>query len=114
MRPSESYWRTIEAEAADYLGLTVRVDEPSLAASLGEDGARALRCSFDRLRSLLPNTRLILTADPGAFCREVLPLVVRLPVDALYLDTAARPRLLVEALALVPDGLELLVPEAVR
>jgi hypothetical protein len=113
-RPSGSYWRTIEAEAADLAARSVLVDEPALAAAPSEDDAAALREAFARLRSRLPNTRLILTAAPGVFARDAMPLAVRLPVDALYLDTLARPRLLVEALALLPPGLELLTPETVE
>jgi 5-methyltetrahydropteroyltriglutamate--homocysteine methyltransferase len=90
---------------------TVTVDEPVLAAAPSEADAAALKDGFRRLRSLLPNTRLILSAAPGAFARDAIPLAIRLPVDALYLDTITRPRLLVEALALLPPGLELLVPE---
>jgi len=113
-RPAGSYWRTLEAEAPAHTARAVFVDEPAFAAAVEEDDAAALRRAFARLRSILPNSRLILTADPGAFAREALPLAVGLPVDALYLDTEARPHLLVEALALAPAGLELLVPEAAR
>jgi hypothetical protein len=110
--PGARYWRRIEAAANDYMARTAMVDEPALSLVPAAGEAAALRDAFERLRSLLPNTRLILTADPGAFARDALPLAVRLPVDALYLDTETRPRLLVEAMALAPDGLELLVPEA--
>jgi hypothetical protein len=63
---------------------------------------------------MLPNSRLILSADPGTFSSESMPLAAHLRVDALYLDTTIRPRLLVEALALAPAGLELIVPEVPR
>jgi hypothetical protein len=108
----DAYWQALEAGALEFAARTVVVDEPALAGALGDDELLALDRAFARLRSLLPNTRLILTAGLEPFAREALPLAVRLPVDALYLDTAARPRLLVETLALAPGGLELLVPEA--
>lgn len=112
--PGERYWQELERGAADWAAQTLRVDEPALADPPAERDAEALRGAYRRLRSILPNTRLVLGAAPATFCREALPLAVRLPVDALFLDTAARPRLLVEALALAPAGLELLVPEARR
>jgi 5-methyltetrahydropteroyltriglutamate--homocysteine methyltransferase len=112
--PTDSYWRSIEADAAQLAARTVHIDEPLLAGALAEPNAAELARSFARLRSILPNTRLILGAAPGAFAREALPLAVRLPVDALHLDTLARPHLLVEALAVAPAGLELLLPEATR
>jgi hypothetical protein len=109
--PGETYWRQLERDAVGYAARTLYVDEPSLTEALSEDDAVRLRRSYERLRTLLPNTRLILTAEPATFCRDSMPLAVRLPVDALYLDLIARPKLMVEALALAPVGLELVVPE---
>jgi hypothetical protein len=110
--PDESYWRALERDATKYAARTLHVDEPSLAGLVSEDEAARLRRGFSCLREVLPNTRLILTAAPGAFSREAMPMAVRLPVDALYLDLVRRPHLLVEALALAPTGLELVVGEA--
>ncbi|MFT3863676.1 MAG: hypothetical protein QM729_05330 [Solirubrobacterales bacterium] len=112
--PGEPYWRKLELEATGYVARTVQVDEPSLARALDENEAASLRSAYRRLRALLPDTRLVLTAEPGAFSRESVPLAVRLPVDALYLDIVARPRLLAEALALAPAGLGLVLPEGAR
>lgn len=110
--PADSYWRKLEADAVGYAARTIRVEEPALAGALSEDNAAHLRRSFAHLRAILPNTRLVLSAGNAAFSRESMPVAVRLPVDAMLLDTSARPRLLVEALALAPAGLELLVSEA--
>jgi hypothetical protein len=112
--PSDSYWSKIERDAPDYVARTLRIDDPILSGSLSEIETEALKIAYGRLRSILPNTRLILGADPGTFSGESMPVAVRLRVDALFLDTVARPRLFVEALALAPAGLELLVPEAAR
>jgi hypothetical protein len=70
-----------------------------------------MRSAFARLRAAVPTARLMLTANPTAISRDSMPLAVRLPVDALYLNVFARPNLLIEALALAPTRLDLIVPE---
>jgi hypothetical protein len=112
--PSDSYWSKLEGDAPDYFARTLRIDEPTLAGAPSALEAAALKSSYARLRAVLPNTRLVLGAGPGAFSRESMPTAVRLPVDALHLDLLARPQLLVEALASAPAGLELIVSEGSR
>jgi hypothetical protein len=114
LSPPRDYWEKLGKDAVNYAARAVRIDDPALGGDLDDAAAELLHHSYCRLRTILPNTRLVLGADPAALSRAAMPTAVRLPVDALYLDTEARPRLLVEALALAPGGLELLVPEAGR
>lgn len=104
-----SYWETVE-RAASSGASTIQADEPCLAGSLDSLEAERARSVFALLRATVGHGRILLTANPGAISRECMPLVVRLPVDAIYLDVLARPKLLVEALAIAPARLELVVP----
>jgi hypothetical protein len=111
VRPAENYWSRLEDDAVELTARTLLIDEPLLSGDPGELEGEELKRGFSRLRSTLPGTRLVLTAAPQTFSRAALPLAMRLPVDALLLDLVARPQLLVEAMAIVPPGIELIAAD---
>ena len=84
----------------------IQVDEPVLALDLGDNARSALAAAFDRLGAVSPKLRLVVTSYFAGLGPN-LDVALQLPVSAVHLDLVRAPDQLDDALARVPDDLNL-------
>lgn len=100
----EAVLRQLESLGAGW----VQFDEPVLALDLSSVELASLPSVYARLRAAAPSAKLMLVTYFGEL-GENLPAALRLPVDALHLDTVRAPRELAAVLKSFPQRMALSV-----
>ncbi len=100
----EAVFRQLESLGARW----VQFDEPVLALDLSPAELAALQTAYARLRTVAHSAQIMLATYFGEL-GENLPAALRLPVDALHVDSARAPQELATVLEAIPESMALSV-----